>query len=105
MKFLCYISALVVLLLTAKPCCADNDCGIKNTITQNAPAKSSPKGKDCQGCSPFFACGSCTGFTVTKAVDHTLFLLPQIPVKHVIAYNQPYTEDVAQAIWQPPQIS
>jgi hypothetical protein len=104
-KFFCYLSAIIVLLLTAKPCCADNDCGIKNTITKNTPAKSSPKEKDCQGCSPFFACGACTGFIVAKAVNHSPFLLPETHVKHVIAYHRPYPEDVALSIWQPPQIS
>jgi hypothetical protein len=105
MKFLCYLSAIIVLLLTAKPCCADNDCSIKNAVAKSGPVKSSPQEKDCQGCSPFFACGSCSGFTVTKAIDHTLVLLPTIPVKHIIAYNKPNTEDVALSIWQPPQIS
>jgi hypothetical protein len=105
MKLLCYLSAIIVLLLTAKPCCADSDCGNKIAAAKNTSAQSSPKEKDCQGCSPFFACGSCSGFTVSKAVDHALFVMPQVPVKHTIAYRQPYTEDVARAIWQPPQLS
>jgi hypothetical protein len=103
-KFLCLISAIFVLLLSAKPCCTDNECGNKDQVTARVLTKSSPKEKECKGCSPFFACGSCSGFTVTRALNYALLLLPGKPVKHTNTYRQPYMEDVALAIWQPPQL-
>jgi hypothetical protein len=104
MKFLCHLFVLLVLLLTTKPCCADTDCGNKILSVKNISAQSSPKEKDCQGCSPFFACGSCSGFTITKPHVHTLAAISIIIAKPATVYNQPYTEDVTLSIWQPPQL-
>jgi hypothetical protein len=94
-----------VLLLSVKPCCTDADCRSKSFTSVASPEKSAPKEKDCQGCSPFFACGSCPGFVVTKALNYASVIIPAKMVKHTTQYRQPYIEAVTLSIWQPPQIS
>jgi len=98
-KVLCFILSLVVVLLTVKPCCADNDC----SLTEKQQTGNS-KNNDCAGCSPFYACGSCTGFIAVKA-----YIIVTVPTaiktsKPCFLYHQPNIKDVVLAIWQPPQL-
>src|ERR1700754_992131 len=74
-KFLCLLLSLCVVLLSARPCCADNDCRENtSTVKKEQAGKNSSQEKTCPGCSPFFSCGSCAGFVVTKPVTHNLRL-------------------------------
>jgi hypothetical protein len=103
-KILCFIAVILVLLLSIKPCCTDNDCSYKKTTVSASVTKHSPKKKECQSCSPFYSCGSCVGFIVTKTVSYPSFILPQKPVKHNNTYGQLYIDHVALSIWQPPRL-
>ncbi|RYE14445.1 MAG: hypothetical protein EOP45_19620 [Sphingobacteriaceae bacterium] len=61
--------------------------------------------KECQGCSPFFSCGSCVGFIVAKPVMHTLTFVAEKVVRTYASYQQPNLKEISLAIWQPPQSS
>ena len=89
----------MVVVLSTRPCCAD-DCSNVSTITKNS---SQPTNKDCSACSPF-AC-YCVGFIISKPIAYTLTTISVKHIKHINVYQQPYVEDVAQAIWQPPKLS
>jgi Na+/H+ antiporter NhaD/arsenite permease-like protein len=103
-KLLCLILSFYVVLLSLRPCCADNDCQAKIAAKKHVNSKSSPKEKECQGCSPFFACGTCVGFVITKPFMLDLKLVAETPVKIYADYQQPYVHQVSLSIWQPPQL-
>jgi predicted metal-binding protein len=102
-KILCLILSFYVVLLSIKPCCADNDCN--DAALQKEQAGNRPHKKECSGCSPFFTCGSCVGFIVTKPLAIALAQAAEVPFKHCTAYQQPCIPAVSLAIWQPPQLS
>ncbi|MFD2147885.1 DUF6660 family protein [Mucilaginibacter antarcticus] len=102
-KFLCTILTFMVLLLTVKPCCADN-CADETSISKTEQNSTSPTEKECAGCSPFFACGTCVGFVVHKLVQLTFIAQPEV-VTHVSSYKQPLLKEITLSIWQPPQLS
>jgi hypothetical protein len=92
-------------MLSAKPCCTDNGLQGEVTIKKELAGKTSPKEKECQDCSPFSTCCTCTGFILTKPFAPNLKLVSETPVTRYVAYQQPFVHDVALAIWQPPKLS
>ncbi|WP_396788388.1 DUF6660 family protein [Mucilaginibacter phyllosphaerae] len=89
-----------MIFLSVKPCCTDSDCDAVVRTGQAGKAKK----QDCAGCSPFFSCGACAGFTITKTVIITLLLSPVKTGTMYPAYQQPDVKDVVLSIWQPPQL-
>jgi hypothetical protein len=102
-KFLCILFSVYVLLLSVRPCCAD-DCIAKPIAKKETASKKQQKEKDCEGCSPFFSCGTCAGFTLAKPVMITERIATEISVEHNSAYKQPALRPVMLSIWQPPQL-
>jgi hypothetical protein len=100
MKLLCIIFSFLVILLSVKPCCTDSDCDALVKTERGVDSKS----KDCAGCSPFFSCGTCAGFTVTKAVSAQLLVFPAKSKQAYAPYQQPDVKKIALSIWQPPQL-
>jgi hypothetical protein len=104
-KLLCLILAVYVIVLSTRPCCSDNDCQGKIAAKKERADKSPDKEKECPGCSPFFNCGSCVGFIVSKPFTITLPVIAENQTKYYSTYQQPYIEMVALSIWLPPKIS
>lgn len=102
-KLLCMLLSLYVVLLSAKPCCADKDC--KRSAKQEQSNKRSDQERECAGCSPFFTCGNCAGFIVTQLVLLHLPLIIESMAEHVSTYQQPRLEKVALSVWLPPELS
>jgi len=103
MRLLLWLSCFYVLLLSVKPCCADEVCAAATKIEQAHAAGSSAK--PCAGCSPFFTCGTCTGFVMAKPVVHSLNAIHSvIKLSPLPPYLQPYVQEASQSIWQPPQL-
>jgi hypothetical protein len=104
-KTLCLILSVYVIMLAAKPCCADNDCravvGSKNELAGKVPAKE----KECPGCSPFFTCGTCVGFVISQPLSVQLPTVALDQIEHGNIYRQPRIEKVLLSIWQPPKLS
>jgi hypothetical protein len=92
-----------VIVLSTRPCCSDHDCQ-GNDILKKELAGKSPKEKECQGCSPFFTCGTCVGFVIAKPLMLDLKLVAETPVKIYARYRQPHVQQVSPSIWQPPQL-
>jgi hypothetical protein len=97
--------SVYVIMLSIKPCCADNDCQGKELSKKELAGKSPIKEKECSGCSPFFTCGSCVGFVISRPLILDLKLTAEIPVKIYARYQQPNVQEVSLSIWQPPQLS
>ncbi|WP_162996315.1 hypothetical protein [Mucilaginibacter celer] len=103
MKLLCLLLSVFVLVLTAKPCCSDYDCRAQLS-PQKEHAGKSAKEKECPGCSPFFTCGSCVGFIVSKPLSFNTVVVAQTASVVYSRYNQPLIQSVALSVWQPPKI-
>ncbi|RYE27036.1 MAG: TonB-dependent receptor [Sphingobacteriaceae bacterium] len=104
MKFLCLLFSFYVVLLSVKPCCADRECQEKSSLKKELAGKTPSKEKECQGCSPFFSCGSCVGFIIAKPITHTLAFVAENTVRSYAPYEQPNLKEISLAIWQPPQL-
>ncbi|QHS56645.1 hypothetical protein GWR56_14245 [Mucilaginibacter sp. 14171R-50] len=100
MKLLCILFAFVVVYLAVKPCCTDSDCDAIAKTEQAAKSKA----KSCAGCSPFFSCGTCAGFTVTKPVSATLLFFAARAAQVYTPYQQPEVKEISSSIWQPPKL-
>jgi hypothetical protein len=102
-KFLCILFSVYVLLLSVRPCCAD-DCIAKPIAKKEIAGQNSKSGNNCQGCSPFFACGTCAGFTLAKQVIYAERTATEVMVEHNSSYKHPALKPVMLSIWQPPQL-
>jgi len=100
-KFLWLILSVYVVFLSVRPCCQDKDCYGKYAVEKG---QQKDRDKDCQGCSPFFTCGTCSGFIVTKAVNSNVTLISEPPLKHFANYRHPFIKQISLAIWQPPKL-
>ena len=103
MKLAVTILALFVLALSVVPCCAQDSCndspeGTEQTDCSNQGAKD----HNCP-CSPFFSCGSCTGFVFVSNPKISESIVTAITSK-VPGYCQNFTTDFFGKIWQPPKI-
>jgi hypothetical protein len=98
-KYLSIILALYVLLLSIKPCLGDdNDTSVKTE-------QSSHQDKDCNDvCSPFFICGTCSGFTLNISLVN-FSATPFFIESNYPDYKQSSLSEVFISIWQPPKIS
>jgi len=103
-KFICLLFSLYVVLLSANPCCVDRDCDGEHAVEKSQAKNSTPKEKDCHGCSPFFTCGSCVGFVAVKKVVFNIDFLVGSTVSGNAFYLQPDFQEIIFAVWQPPRL-
>ncbi|WP_414693525.1 DUF6660 family protein [Pedobacter sp.] len=100
MKLVSFVLAILVLVLSAAPCCKNNCC-----IDDKTAQKTSSHDNNCNGnCSPFFACGNCSGFSINFQLEEIKAPLLQQPPQHFAQYIDRLTT-VSLPIWQPPQLS
>jgi len=104
-KIVCLILSLYVIVLSVKPCCADDNCRVRSASQKQLSKNAASKEKECPGCSPFFTCGSCVGFVVSKPVTLGLPLAVETGVKYFADYRQPFIKKITFSIWLPPKIS
>ncbi|MFD0794915.1 hypothetical protein ACFQZX_14910 [Mucilaginibacter litoreus] len=104
MKLLCIIFSICIIMLSARPCCADKQCNGEGVVKNDQSAGRSTEKDKCPGCSPFFSCGSCVGFIVNKQVIITNLLIEQHTEKLYLPYQEPSLPKVSLSIWQPPQL-
>lgn len=98
---------MIVLALTAVPCCALEDS--QSHVHERSENKKADKSTDkedgcCKECSPFYVCGTCTGFTISKYSPLT-FAIYLNPIQHSTAYPPVALPVIPVTIWQPPKIS
>src|SRR6478609_1762495 len=96
-RIFCSILSICVLLLSAAPCCADDDCADEAT-------SQSTEHHDCTNCSPFLTCGTCPGFVYSIIkFNFTAPVAVHFPV--FFFHTTVLTENCYVSIWQPPKIS
>jgi hypothetical protein len=104
-KIVCLVLAIYVALLSVKPCCTDSYCQVKTPVDNTTGGKLPVKQSDCAGCSPFFTCGSCSGFILNKPVLFELPIIAENSVQHNAFYRPPAIQQITLSIWQPPKLS
>ena len=112
MKWLSYILAFFVIVLTAQPLLSlmnektETFCGSSCCNEEDDTPKDSNKNKsdgNDKNCNPFKACGCCMGFTV-----RTSFIridAPAIQKSMSIIFKQHFISQYSPDVWQPPKIS
>jgi hypothetical protein len=101
MKILCFILSLYVLFQIAVPCCSEDNCNEEMAIGHTDSPQEHEEG-DCNTCSPFFTCGTCSGFVFTKWTfnfKEVSFLKDKL----VPVYIFPFPPHSFDKIWQPPK--
>lgn len=99
MKVIAIFLAVIVFALTVNPCC---------TIAEQEEHKEAncaeTENEMHNDCSPFYACGTCTGFTtpIKQVMANALSLKP---VQHNSIYLPVKPESTHAIIWQPPKLS
>ncbi|RYZ54678.1 MAG: hypothetical protein EOP49_04545 [Sphingobacteriales bacterium] len=106
MKFISLVLSVIVLTLTAMPCCAFEG-GEAHAHKARQIEKHACNEQDddcCKDCSPFYVCGTCIGFTVTTQQVMT-FAIQLKPVLHGSVYVPVKLQMIPITIWQPPKLS
>jgi hypothetical protein len=99
MKIAGYILAFYLVLLSAVPCCAIDNCPDDPTEINSAQGEE----EDCGTCSPFFSCEGCAAATI--AFEAGTLGIPAIKVSPVYAaYLQITLPHVVYDFWQPPRL-
>ncbi|MBA4410873.1 MAG: hypothetical protein C0397_15795 [Odoribacter sp.] len=105
MKIICFILSLYVLSLSLAPCCSDDDNCCDEIKTEHTDNHSQDHNdSDCNTCSPFFTCGTCSGFVFTRS-GFNFREVPFSKSKFVAVYKSQFANDFFVKIWQPPKIS
>lgn len=105
MKFICIFLSIVIMSLSAMPCCAEEDhCAEEVQLSGNDKHQSSERQDSEPLCSPFFSCGTCTGFSLTSIHFNKIFLLdPVSDQTHLrIATGMPQAFQIS--ILKPPRL-
>ena len=96
---------MYVLLLSTVPCCTEDKCE-DDIATAQLTNQSQEKHDDCEGCSPFMTCGSCTGFTFSTQVfsfEPTTKFIENNSLTR--SFKVLFVDYFIATIWQPPKIS
>jgi hypothetical protein len=98
-KAIAYILSVYLVLLTAIPCCAFDQCPDDKQMTEQHTAGDED---DCGSCSPFFNCEGCaTPMTYVQPVFANADI---VVIKRVYTdFIQPSIPDAHYDFWQPPR--
>jgi hypothetical protein len=67
MKVICIFLSMLIVSLSALPCCYEVDnCNEEIELCEKEANHSSQNEESNPPCSPFFSCGSCTGFSFSS---------------------------------------
>jgi hypothetical protein len=99
-KFTSYILALYLLLLSAVPCCAFDNCADDKIEQQTSHQEGDG---DCGSCSPFFTCQGCiTATIVPVSLQFEFQVIPVLSVQAI--YIQQSLPKIDYDFWQPPKL-
>ncbi|MCG9791261.1 DUF6660 family protein [Flavobacterium algicola] len=104
MKILSILLAVFILALSGQTCCIDDNCDDESATVATEQADHND---NCNGtCSPFFNCGTCTGFTFqTFTFGISEVISDPFETATVSSYVPQLVPQFNHTIWQPPKIS
>lgn len=112
MKVILVFMVLLALGMSLIPCCAPEMGDNKNievtssccsSCETNQGSDNSSNDNACKSCSPFFTCGSCTGFTILM-LSYSLQQFDRINSENSIAYQLHFDSEYNNSLFQPPRI-
>lgn len=106
MKPVALLLSMIVLLLNNLPCCFQHEATVQAPAEQRTAQEDGcdDRGNDaCNDCSPFYVCGSCTGF-IHNDLSGFAFILPRRSSTHNGIYIPLKLKQISTLIWQPPKI-
>lgn len=105
MKIVGFLLAFYLILLSAIPCCALDNCADDKTdlsVNKELASNQEEENGDCNNCSPFFSCEGCA--TATIAFEPTSLEIFPIKISSVYTgYVQTAISEVEYDFWQPPK--
>ncbi|WP_158798645.1 DUF6660 family protein [Pedobacter sp. L105] len=103
MKILALLLSIMVLTLTAVPCCKAEG-NPAHHHDQKANKNTEEKEDCCKNCSPFYVCASCVGFTISNysIIGFTVYLKL---IKHNFSHLTAELTQPPSRLWQPPRLS
>lgn len=104
MKYLSYIVALWVLLLSTAPCFLEDKCLFRCMNDEEEGARSDDGCSCADCCSPFLHCNTCTGCLMLRPF-YVSFAL-EIPLNDNLLsfYKEKLIPQFSSSIWQPPKL-
>lgn len=113
MKWLCSLLALLILILSVQPACADLSSAGKAACTstcctglqQDEPEKDNRQDDCTYGCNPFQVCGCCAFSVVTPhfTFPPSLSPLPEMAAAPGSRLSSILPDQLIAGIWQPPR--
>jgi hypothetical protein len=113
MKLLALFMTIVAIGLSLVPCCAPGEQAYESVSTEsccqdrgcNDQANEADTKNDntCSSCSPFFACGSCIGFTF-QSFDFVFRHVDMEFGSYYFSYTERFNSEYFAKKWQPPKI-
>jgi hypothetical protein len=101
MKIAGYILTFYLLLLSAVPCCAFDNCP-DDKMEQSANHEEGDG--DCGNCSPFFSCEGCAPATISLQ-PISIEIAPVEIISVYTFFQSSFLPSMEYSIWQPPKLS
>lgn len=101
MKYLSFILAIYVFVLTVAPNVVTDECSREQAMDDEQSSKDQHC-SDC--CSPFTSCNTCTGFTSPAEIIPLGSLITYSDHK-LTAFKESSFSEFFPSIWQPPKLS
>lgn len=102
MKYLSFMMAIMVLVLSTIPCIMEDKCIDLTYQSTDNQQNDNDCGMEC--CSPFFNCHTCTGFIVT-IFHYPIEYTTRLSVKKIGAELVHAISDFHLSVWHPPQFA
>lgn len=102
MKFLAFIMAIMVLVMSVMPCADDATamCKAKTEFKEASHQQGNPTSKVC---SPFCQCSCCFGFTISH-FPSSIPVISGTVNKQISSFLPSEVIDITLPVWQPPQL-
>lgn len=101
MKSIVFFISFLVLSLSSFPCCVLEDIG-ENTLCIETHSNTEDDHTGDEPCSPFFNCGSCTGFAIHKNLEIT-FIKDELADSNITSYQDLFKSAYQNPYFKPPK--
>ncbi|EAZ80924.1 hypothetical protein [Algoriphagus machipongonensis] len=102
MKVFAILLSLFSFWLTAMPCCSEESSCDTIELKQNSDSEPQDDCNDHLPCSPFYSCGSCTGFSAENFSFPPLLSSEEVNIEPNAEWSVPFSEQHRKRILKPP---
>ncbi|WP_128756273.1 hypothetical protein [Leeuwenhoekiella aequorea] len=102
MRFLVILLSFITLFASVTPCCSDESVCDSESTELCGSASGNDTEKSHLPCSPFFNCGSCSGFIVLNSGSLNLIQYKLVSTK-ILSINQTIQDTFNSSFFKPPK--